>query len=88
MSIATWFVDFIKSLPHETAEMLREYASDKEEEIVKNEEARSMRKLADVLLETKVPKEKILTILQKCFDLRPSEAERVLTQAENRAKRR
>jgi hypothetical protein len=87
MSIWYEIIEEFKDFPQELRERLRQSELEREEEIVHQERARSIRRATDAFLEAKIPKESIIALLQKHWDLRRSEAEKALWQAENRAKR-
>ena len=67
-------------------EIIEEF-KDFPQELRHQERARSIRRATDAFLEAKIPTERIIALLQKHWDLRRSEAEKALWQAENRAKR-
>jgi len=87
MSIWNDIIEEFKDFPQELRERLRQSVLEQEEEIVQHERRESVRKATNALLEAKVPKAKIIQLLQKHWDLRQSEAEKALFIAEHRIKR-
>ena len=87
MSIWNDIIEEFKDFPQELRERLRQSELEREEEIIQQERALSVLKATDAFLEAEIPKESIIALLQKHWDLRQSEAEKALWQAENRAKR-
>lgn len=87
MSIWNDIIEEFKDFPQELRERLRQSELEREEEIIQQERALSVLKATDAFLEAEIPKESIIALLQKHWDLRRSEAEKALWQAENRAKR-
>lgn len=72
------FIDALKEefkgYPAELMETVRQHAKDRSEEAAWTERQLSIHKAAMALSVAKVPKEKLLLLLQKYWDLRPSEA--------------
>lgn len=79
--------DELKDLPQVLRKKFQQYMTERENEIISQERELSVIKATDAFLEAKVPRECIISLLQKHWDLRQSEAEKALWQAENRAKR-
>lgn len=77
----------LKDFPQELQEKLRQGEIEKENEIIQQERKLSVVRATDAFLEAQIPKEHIIFLLQKHWDLRQSEAEDALWRAENRAKR-
>ena len=76
-----------KDFPQELRERIRQRELEREEEIIQHERTLCIIKATDAFLDAKIPKERFIALLQKHWDLRRSEAEEALWQAENRAKR-
>ena len=65
----------------------RQVRDAREAEIIQTEQIRSVMRGASALVEANIPREQSVFLLQKYWDLRPSEAEKAIWQAENRAKK-
>ncbi len=76
-----------KNFPQDLLESIRQRELEREEEIIQHQRKLSIIKATDAFLEAKIPKERIIFLLQKHWDMRRSEAEVALQRAENRAKR-
>lgn len=76
-----------KNCPSEILKTVRQVIESHESEVIENCRVISVMHGSDALLEAKLPDEKIIMLLQKHYDLRRSEAEKVLQQAKNRAAR-
>lgn len=78
-------VQELKNCPSEIVEIVRRVVERREEEVIGHMRSVSVIHASDALLEAKLSDEKIVLLLQKHYDLRRSEAEKVLQQAKNRA---
>lgn len=65
----------------------RQVRDAREAKIIQTEQIRSVMRGASALVEANIPREQSVFLLQKYWDLRPSEAEKAIWQAENRAKK-
>lgn len=80
-------VQELKNCPSEIVEIVRRVVERHEEEVIEHMRSVSVIHASDALLEAKLSDEKIVLLLQKHYDLRRSEAEKVLQQAKNRAEK-
>lgn len=87
MSMFDILKEEFKDYPQELQAQIRQEAIKREEEIIQQERSLSVRRAASAFVEARLPKERSISLLQKHWDLRRSEAETALQQAENRAKR-
>ena len=72
---------------HEFQARNRQKRDAREAEIIRTEQIKSVIRGASALVEANLPREQSVFLLQKYWDLRPSEAEKAIWQAENRAKK-
>lgn len=79
------FLKELKNFPSEILETVIQIIEKHEDEVIEHMRAISIIHGADALLEGELSDEKIILLLQKHYDLRRSEAEKVLQQAKNRA---
>ena len=77
----------LEAFPQELQEKIRQEEIEREEEVIQHERTLCIIKATDAFLDAKIPKERIIALLQKHWDLRRSEAEEALWKAENRVKR-
>lgn len=87
MSMFDILKEEFKDYPQELQARIRQDMIEREEEIIRQEQMLSVMRAASAFVEAKIPKERSISLLQKHWDLRRSEAETALQQAENRAKR-
>lgn len=80
-------LDVLKSFSSECLGYIRQKNYEREDEIIQNERALSVMKASSAFLEAEIPEEQSIALLQKYWDLRQSEAKKVLQQAKNRSKR-
>ena len=76
-----------KNFPRELWEDIKQDKENHQNEIILYERKQCIRKATSAFLEAKIPKERIISLLQKYWDLRRSEAEMFLKLAEYRAKK-
>lgn len=74
----------LKNCPSEIVKIIKRVVEQREE-VIEHMRSVSVIHASDALLEAKLSDEKIVLLLQKHYDLRRSEAEKVLQQAKNRA---
>ena len=74
----------LKSIPKEVLDTIVQVIEDHEKDSVEDMRAIGIIHTTDALLEAKLPDEKIISLLQKHWDLRRSEAEMEIKQAKNR----
>lgn len=77
----------LKNFPIEILEAVGQVIQSHESKMIERYRSISVIHGSDALLEAKLPDERIILLLQKHYDLRRSEAEKVLQQAKNRATR-
>ena len=78
------FIESIKDYPSELIGEIRNAYKGEMDESVFEERLLSIHKATSALLEAAVPDERIISLLQKYWDLRHSEATHFLQQAKNR----
>lgn len=76
---------FVQELKNCPSEIVNQVVEQREEEVIEHMRSISIIHVSDILLEAELSDEKIILLLQKHYDLRRSEAEKVLQQAKNRA---
>lgn len=77
----------LKDCPMGIIETVRHVIEQHDEEVIEDMRNVSVVHASDALLEAELSDEKIISLLQKHYDLRKSEAENVLKQAKSRAAR-
>ena len=74
----------LKNIPSEFLDVISQTIENHEKEVIEQMRGISIIHTTDALLETKQTDEKIISLLQKHYDLRRSEAEKAIKQAKNR----
>lgn len=74
----------LKKVPSEFLDVVAQVIENHEQEIIEQMRVSSVFHTTDALLEAKQTDEKIISLLQKHYDLRRSEAEKAISQAKNR----
>lgn len=74
----------LRNIPSEFLDVITQVIENNEREIIEQMRGISIIHTTDALLEAKQTDEKIISLLQKHYDLRRSEAEKEIKQAKNR----
>ena len=77
----------LKNIPSEFLDIITQVIENHEREVIEHMRIVSIIHTTDALLEAKLTDEKIISLLQKHYDLRRSEAEKAIKQAKNRLAR-
>lgn len=77
----------LRNIPIEFLDVITQVIENHEEEVIEQMRGISIIHTTDALLEAKQTDEKIISLLQKYYDLRRSEAENAIKQAKNRLAR-
>ncbi|RHO56894.1 hypothetical protein DW094_03080 [Ruminococcaceae bacterium AM07-15] len=77
----------LKNIPSEFLDIITQVIENHEREVIEHMRIVSIIHATDALLEAKLTDEKIISLLQKHYDLRRSEAEKAIKQAKNRLAR-
>ena len=72
------------NIPREFLDVITQVIENRENEVIEQMRGISIIHTTDALLEAEQTDEKIITLLQKHYDLRRSEAEKEIQQAKNR----
>lgn len=74
----------LKNIPSEFLDVITQVVENHEREVIEHMRIASIIHTTDALLEAEQTDEKIISLLQKHYDLRRSEAEKAVKQAKNR----